>query len=282
MYNDLIENAIQLFKDGVSTLEIAAKTGKSQRQIQRYVKKYKESILENIGELDEIKESDNKIHKVLVIPDMHCPFTKEEYIDWLKKLYDENNCDTVVCLGDLVDIHTISSHQAEPSGLGTITEYKKALDFIKKIVSYFPNVKYCMGNHDIRIAKQAASIGIPSEFLKSFRELYNLPYTWEIAESFIIDDVLYTHGTEYTGRNSITNITNLTHKSTVVGHMHSNFGVFYTNSGYDQLFTMMCGCLLDSKAYAFAYGKNNKFKPVLGAGIVKSSSEAFVIPYTNF
>jgi len=218
-------------------------------------------------------------HRVLVVPDIHAPFTKLKYLDFLKDLYNKYKCNTVVFIGDLVDIHTISSHPTNTSALGTISEYKQALDIVSKYAEAFPNAKYCLGNHCKRIMKQAASIGIPKEFLKSFRELYNLPDTWEISDSFIIDNVLYTHGTEFSGRNALTTISNATHHSTVVGHAHSNFGIVYTNSGYDQLFILEVGCLIDLEAYAFEYGKSNKFKPVLGAGVVLSDSEAYAIPY---
>lgn len=293
MYSEDVRSRVsELFGSGYSTSEIAEITGVSVRNIQRWIKDIRtnkqtiededdaiEETVEDTVEMD--LQSYNEGGIPLVVPDMHAPFSDTKYIKWLKKQYHKYKCSFIVCLGDMIDNHTMSTHPKSAVSTGTLTEFMNAKKFFKTFLDSFPGVKvyYCLGNHDIRITKLAAGLGIPSEFLKSFRELFDLPDNVIIGSSFLINNVLYTHGTEYSGRNSITTTTNFAHKSIVLGHSHSNFGVFYTNTGYDQLFCMYCGCLIDKSAYAFQYGTNNKFKPILGCGVVYSSSEAYTIPY---
>lgn len=293
-----LNKAKELRAQGYSTKDIADMMGKSQRTIQRYVAA--SDLLEtlddeetfeidsNTEDLDifdkdyqwQTKESKNaKFGIVGVIPDIHCPFTDIKYLKWLIEIFEKWNVTKIVCLGDAIDSHTISSHIASPDAMGTITEYKKALNILEKYYKVFPYVKYCRGNHDVRLFKKAAVNGIPSEFMKSFRDLYNVPKTWDIADKHIINNVLYTHGESFSSRNAITSVTSITHKSTVLGHAHTQAGVFYTNSGFDELFCMYCGCLLNEKDYAFNYASNNKYKSVLGCGIVVDETEAYFIPY---
>lgn len=288
--NKLIKKALDLYSKGFSTKEISSRLGKSQRTIQRYIKR-KDSIVEDnsdiledfeikfehLWQLPEDQKPDKRI--VGVIPDVHAPFTKLDYLKWLIKVFDDNNVTDIVCVGDMIDMHTLSMHQTSPNAMGTIDEYNKTKKIVKAYIKAFPRMKYCTGNHDTRLIKKASINGIPSEFMKSFKDLYGIPDTWEINKKFIIDDVLYTHGTEFSSRTAITSMTSITHKSTVVGHAHTQAGIFYTNSGFDQLFSMYCGCLIDSDKYAFEYAKDNKFKPILGCGIVHNSDMAYFIPY---
>lgn len=292
-----LNKAKELRAQGYSTKDIADMMGKSQRTIQRYVAASDlletlddesieiESNLSDSKEYDEVYDwqskaaYNSKFGVVGVISDLHLPFSDIKYLDWLIETFKKWNVTKIVCLGDAVDNHTISVHATSPDAMGTLTEYKKALDILSKYYKVFPYVKYCIGNHCSRIIKKAAVNGIPSEFLKSFRDLYNVPKTWDIADKHIINNVLYTHGTQFASRNAITSVTSITHKSTVLGHSHTQGGVFYTNSGFDELFCMYCGCLLNESSYAFNYAKDNKYKPVLGCGIVVDETEAYFIPY---
>lgn len=291
-----LNKARELRQQGYSTKEISEMMGKSQRTIQRYVAAV--NILEVLEEDDEIDSNseDSKEYNetyewqskaaytaksgvVGVIPDIHAPFTDLKYLDFLIRTFEKWDVTKIVCLGDAIDSHTISSHVASPDAMSTLTEYKKALNILDKYYKVFPYVKYCSGNHDQRLFKKASLNGIPSQFMKSFKDLYNVPKTWDVQTKHVINNVLFTHGVEFASRNAITSVTSITHKSTVLGHSHTQAGIFYTNSGFDQLYCMYCGCLLNEKDYAFNYASNNKYKSILGCGIVIDEHEAHFIPY---
>ena len=56
--------------------------------------------------------------------------------------------------------------------------------------------------------------------------------------------------------------------SVVMGHVHSVAGVKFGAGPLERWFGMDVGCLIDRKAWQFAYGKHMPKKPILGCGVV--------------
>ena len=59
------------------------------------------------------KEPDN--HRVLVVGDLHLPFTHENYLGFCKRIYKQYKCNKVVFIGDIIDNHYTSYHETEIS-----------------------------------------------------------------------------------------------------------------------------------------------------------------------
>ena len=214
----------------------------------------------------------------LVFGDIHAPFTHPNYLQFLldtKALY---GADKVVCTGDIVDHHALSRFQSEPGAKGAYDESDLASQVIAQYVKAFPSLKMCMGNHDLIIERQAASVGIGKRFLRTFQDVYGLPKTWEIGEEFIVDDVVYKHGLNCMGQNGALNSAIRERMSTVIGHSHAWGGCNYSANKRDIIFGLNAGCGIDIDAYAFAYGKYDKNRPIIGCGIVFNSTNAMFVP----
>ena len=91
---------------------------------------------------------------------------------------------------------------------------------------------------------------------------------WQDNWDWYIHGVRFTHGTNYSGENAHIKLACDSRQSAVMGHTHSFLGTGYTASAKDCIFGMNVGCLIDHYAYAFAYGRECKKKPVLGCGVV--------------
>ena len=63
-----------------------------------------------------------------------------------------------------------------------------------------------------------------------------------------------------------------------MGHGHSFAGAFPIANKRKLMFGMNVGCGIDIGAYAFAYNKKDKFRPLLGCGIVFNPSYAIWVP----
>lgn len=213
-----------------------------------------------------------------VFSDPHIPFNHPNYLQFCIDTFRKHNVDQVICLGDLVDHHALSRFQSEPSAKGAYDEYDMSVAEVQKFIDAFPIVKMCKGNHDDIPARQAATVGIGDRYLKSFAELFNLPKTWEISDEFVIDNVLYKHGIGCLGKDGAINAATQERMSTVIGHSHSFAGVKYSANKRDIIFGLNVGCGIDIEAYAFAYGKHDKNRPILGCGIVYSSAHAIFVP----
>lgn len=216
-----------------------------------------------------------------VFSDVHIPFAHPNYLAFLKDTFAEWGVEQIVCLGDLIDNHAISRFQSEPCADGAYTELSKARRMVKELTETFPVVKMCRGNHDDIAYRQAATLGIGAEFIKPFRDIYGLPMSWSLEDEYVIDGVLYTHGTGRSGKHATYNIAVDERMSVCSGHTHTGGGVNYIANKQETIFALNTGCLIDYGAYAFEYSRNAKHRPTLGCGIVLSSSEAYFVPMTG-
>ena len=216
-----------------------------------------------------------------VFSDVHIPFAHPNYLAFLKDTFAEWGVEQIVCLGDLIDNHAISRFQSEPCADGAYTELAKARRMVKELTETFPVVKMCRGNHDDIAYRQAATLGIGAEFIKPFRDIYGLPMSWSLEDEYVIDGVLYTHGTGRSGKHATYNIAVDERMSVCSGHTHTGGGVNYIANKTETIFALNTGCLIDYGAYAFEYSRNAKHRPTLGCGIVLSSSEAYFVPMTG-
>lgn len=213
-----------------------------------------------------------------VFSDVHIPFAHPNYLSFLKDTFAEWGAEQIVCLGDLIDNHAISRFQSEPCADGAYTELAKARRMVKELTETFPVVKMCRGNHDDIAYRQAATLGIGAEFIKPFRDIYGLPMSWSLEDEYVIDGVLYTHGTGLSGKNAALNKAIQERMSVCIGHTHTFGGVTYTSNHRDTIFGAQCSCLIDRQAYAFEYSKHNKVMPSLGCLVVLDSQECYYIP----
>lgn len=209
---------------------------------------------------------------VLVIGDTHLPFCHKKYLSFCKRLYKELDCDEVVHIGDLVDNHAISYHEHDPNGWSPEHEMQQVDRVLKDWFKAFPVVKLCLGNHDRLPDRKGKTVGLPRRCFRSFRDMWQLPNGWTDDFQFIIGDVLYTHGTGYSGKYAHIQAAFDNRMSTVIGHSHSVAGVEYIANEREKIFGMNVGCGIDVKSYAFEYGKGFRRKPILSAGVVSYTS----------
>jgi len=213
-----------------------------------------------------------------VFGDTHIPFHHPNYLQFVKDTFEKHGVTDVICTGDIFDFHAISRFQSEPSAKSSYDELDMAIENGKEYTDAFPNVIVVKSNHDAIPYRQAASLGLGERFLKTFNELMELPETWVLKNAHIIDNVLYKHGDNCGGKDGALNAAINERMSTVIGHQHSFAGCKYVANYRDIIFGMNVGCGIDIDAYAFAYGKHAKYRPILGCGIVYSSDYAQFVP----
>ncbi len=207
-------------------------------------------------------------NNVLVIGDTHIPFEHSDYLKFCINIGKQYKCNQVIHIGDLVDMHSCSYHEHEPDLWSPSQEMEIADKHLKSWFKAFPKIKLCLGNHDRLPDRKRRTVGLPSRCFKSFHEMWNLPKGWQSDFNFVIDDVMYEHGTGSSGRYAHLNLAVANRQSTVVGHNHSMAGIEYTASEKDCIFGMNVGSGINRKALAFAYGRNFKFKPIVSCGVI--------------
>ena len=156
----------------------------------------------------------------------------------------------------------------DPDAAGAKEEYTIGLETAKKLYKAFPNVLVCVGNHDARYYKGAAEKSYPSVMLPDYNWWTKSPKTWKWAMRHIVDGVVYQHGTAYSGEYPHVSAAKKNRKSTVIGHIHTAFGVVYMAGPDDLIFGAATGCLMDSNTYAAHYAQEYSAKPIVGCLVV--------------
>jgi len=206
---------------------------------------------------------------ILVIPDIHFPYEHKDYLKFLKAVKRKYKPDRVINLGDIADLQSVSYHEKNPDLDGPGAELIKVREKIQKLFEVFPKMDILTANHDSLYYRKAQSIGLPGEVLKSYNEIFRVRASWKWHQELVIkssngEKIYFCHGL------SPDSLKNSKSKamSFVSGHHHSKFELRFWANTEKLYFAMICGCLIDRKSIAFAYGKNVLDKPIIGCAVI--------------
>lgn len=205
--------------------------------------------------------------RVLVIGDVHEPVAHPAYLAFCRHLRDKWKTEHTVFIGDILDFHGVSFHAKNPDCPGPKDEAEQAMIGVQRWYKAFPDAEVMIGNHDERVVRLAASVGIPSKFIRNYDEVWETP-GWDWKYDTEHDAVHYFHGTGCSGQRPAFLRAQQSGMSTVMGHTHSVGGVQWMAGPKRRLFGMDTGCGVDIEAAAMAYGKHFARKPILSAGVV--------------
>lgn len=208
----------------------------------------------------------------------NCPFEHKDTIPFLKEVKRIYKPDRVVCLGDEIDHHSISEHDSDPEGMSAGDELKAAIEALQPLYELFPVVDSVESNHISRPYRKAYKHGIPKSYLRDYRDFLKAPKGWNWHPTVEIDGVIYEHGESFIGKDAHLKHALANMQSTVIGHQHSHAGIAWSANPKSLIFGFNVGCLIDNNAYAFAYGKKFKSKPILGCGIIIDGLVPIFIP----
>lgn len=222
----------------------------------------------------------------MVLSDLQIPFEAEHALEWcayLKRHYriPEHN---VLCVGDEVDEFHGSDYPKTPEYEHTIVgEIKESREKIKQWGDVFPYMRIATSNHMLRWIKKAANAGIPSQLLHTHKDIFQCPPGWVWDEEWLIKTkhpFKMFHGMHLSGKTPYRMSAEYASISTLFGHLHSSPGICHIKTFDKHIWSMNTGCLINPERYAFKYEKYNKFKPVMGCGLVFDEGRAPVwLPY---
>lgn len=215
---------------------------------------------------------------ILCIADLQMPFEAEKalkFCTYLKRHYQIPN-QNILCLGDEVDEYHGGRWPKDPNGSVTASgEIAAVRQKIREWRAEFPHMKVCISNHGLRWVRKATAAEIPSEVLRSYHEIFEIPDTWkyQMEWRFTQPDLKMPfrmiHGMGYSGVNAAKNAAMDAGMSTVIGHIATNPTVWHGRFLHGkQLWAMNCGALIDYESFAFEYGKEHRNQPCNGAGVI--------------
>lgn len=213
--------------------------------------------------------------RVLVCPDLHCPFEHPDALEFLKAVRDAYKTDTFVCLGDELDLHSISDYPTDPDGMNIGKELAEGIERLRPFYRAFPEALVCESNHTMRLWKRAFRAGLPAAFLPTVSKALDAPDGWVWKRFHTIDGVLYAHGDNgKSGQYAAANYMKQAKRSVVIGHIHAYGSVFWEGPH----FGMNAGCLIDRDTYCFKYARGAMLDVSIGCGVVLEGKQAYFIP----
>ena len=209
--------------------------------------------------------------RILIISDLHCPYQHQDAVRFLKAIKSKYKPTRVILSGDEVDNHAISFHDSDPDLSSAGDELQKAIKALKPIYEMFPVAEVLESNHGSLVIRKAIANGLSRKFFRSPGEILEAPkgWTWHFDISLVLPTGFYCYFHHSKGQNAKRNSQALG-SSFVQGHHHEQMDIQYWGNPHALLFGMTVGCLVDDKALAMAYNKNNLKRPVIGCGIISN------------
>jgi hypothetical protein len=213
---------------------------------------------------------------ILVISDTQAPAEHPNTVEFLKYLNKLYKPDRVIHIGDELDLHNLSKYVKNPDLPGAKDELEQGLAFMEKLYDLFPEVQVCISNHGARPYLRASEAGLPTNFIRSYKEWMRAPKGWSWHHQVIIDNIAFIHGEGLSGDGARLKACTLMQKSCVFGHLHSHAGISYFSNKEQLVFGFNVGCLIDLHSPYFAYNKHQLFRPIIGAGIIQDGIPSFI------
>lgn len=199
--------------------------------------------------------------------DTHFPYHHPDCFEFLSHFED---IDTVVCVGDEIDSHSISFHTTDPDLYSPGYELEHAIFCMQRLYKMFPKVFVLNSNHGSLIFRRAKYSFLPLKTIRPINEILCAPKTWRWVDELILQTkfgpIYFHHGkTNVPGK-----LSQLIGMHAVQGHYHEKLQVRYWQTNLGMKFDCHVGCLVDQKSLAFEYAKNNLKTPALGAAIIEN------------
>lgn len=216
------------------------------------------------------KKKDNS--RILVISDLHAPYTHPDAVDFLKEIKSVHKPTRVVLSGDEADFHSMSFHDHDPDLPSAGPELLRAIATLEPIYKLFPNADIMESNHGSLVLRKALAHGFSRSFLKAPGEVLQAPkgWSWHFDLTLTLPNGTQCYFHHSKGVNVKKN-SQAMGMSFVQGHHHESFEIQYWGNPNSLLFGMTVGCLVDPHSYAMAYSKNNLKRPIIGLGLIIDS-----------
>ncbi len=209
----------------------------------------------------------------LFISDLQIPFEHKHALKFCKAVQREFKIapEDVYCVGDEVDQLFGGQWPKDPDiPLSAVAELEESRERLRAWYRAFPSMKLATSNHGQRWARKARVAEIPSQLMRTYQEVLQAPKGWIWKDKWLIkgkSPIVMIHGCGYSGASAYRTAAMDMGANVVFGHLHANAGIAHITTGNQSMWGLNVGCLIDPKSYAFAYGKDSRFKPWLGCGV---------------
>lgn len=213
---------------------------------------------------------------IVVLSDIHAPYNHPDLVAFCKYLDKKYKPDKVLCLGDEVDNHSWSFHDPDPELLSPGAELETAINRLKPLMKMWPDMDIMESNHGSMVYRKQKAHGLPVGLFKSYREILGAPKGWKWHEDLTLKasdgmPIYFCHGRS----KNVLKLSQSLGMSCIQGHYHEDFSVHYWGNSMGLYWAATAGCLIEKSSLAFAYGKLNLKRPIIGTICIKQGHPVF-------
>lgn len=217
-------------------------------------------------------------NNVLVIWDLHEPYSLDWYLRFCRETQEQFDCWTVIYIWDIIDFQSISYHEKIVEELNPAWEIAEARVRLKQRYSTFPTATVLMGNHDNLAYRKARTIWIPREFIQDPNTIFQAPDWYTFVDELILDNVLYTHWSSSNAfKKCILEWINM-----VSWHTHTQCGVIYYQNRFWKTWWLQTWVGIDYSRHTFDYAKQSSKNPITACWVVMDWWRLpIIVPYED-
>ncbi len=214
--------------------------------------------------------------RILVISDLHCPYSHPDAIKFLAAIKDKYSPDTIINIGDELDFHAMSFHPSDASLYSAGDELKAGREMLWEVEKLFPRMTLVDSNHGSMAYRKALVAGIPKEIIRPYKSVLDVKYwKWVPYLNFHLPNKQPCHFIHQLSAN-VRLAMREKMQSVVQGHFHEKFEIVYAGNGERLNFGMTVGCLIDDSSMAFHYNKVFPKRPIIGTGMIIDSQPKLI------
>lgn len=207
-------------------------------------------------------------NSILVISDMHHPYSHPDTVPFLAALEKKFRFDKVVCIGDEVDYHALSFHDSDPDLPSAGDELNNAIVALQPLYKMFPKMDIVESNHGSMVLRKGLASGMPKAVLRPYNEVLQAPKDWkwvfDLKVQTPLGPVYFCHGKS----GSAGRLASQYGMSCVQGHFHEKAQITYISTPEKLMFDAHTGCLADDKSLALGYNKINPRRPIVSVIVI--------------
>ncbi len=204
----------------------------------------------------------------LVISDLHLPYEHAKALEFCCRVRDTYKCDRVIQIGDMFDWHSCSFHEHDPALPSPKHELEAGARHVAKWVKEFPELIITKGNHDAIPARQLFKAGLPEDMLRSLNDMYHTP-GWKWVDEYIMPGGRHKIWFKHHWAPSVVNRGGDGGFSIVAGHVHSKAQIVWAQWPSHSTFSLLTGCLINTKHRAYAYNRHDARRPILACATIQ-------------
>lgn len=192
---------------------------------------------------------------LLILSDIHAPYHNEQALEAALKYGLENEVDSILLNGDIVDMYTISKYEKDPRKRSFKEELETAKDLLSAIRDLFPDAEivFKTGNHEERYEKfmkvKAKELLDVSQFqLDVLLELgkFNIKY---VTDKRVIRygnlEIFHGHEVGVSSQHPALNLFRKSYTNSLAGHVHRADQMRRKKSTGEFIQTWTTGCLCE-------------------------------------